>query len=163
MRIGVSGPLTRISARLQPLPVTGEKPHGARTDRPRPGRHYRPVGRPRRRPARTRHYRRPGPACRQDRRGSRALVARVREEAATLDLDPADLFGRRQKRLQWAPQGPGVALCRRNTAPRLVSNGRGKLPEWLAEHEAAGRTRDEFLVPEGQPDLIEGTRRHHGD
>jgi DNA-binding protein H-NS len=92
-----------------------------------------------------------------------ALIARVREEAAVLGLDPADLFARQApaRKPTTAPaasrkSGRGVVPEKYRSPDGGQSwSGRGKTPAWLAELEASGRKRDDFLIKDGQPDLME--------
>ena len=97
-----------------------------------------------------------------------ALIARVREEAGALGLDPADLFARPASGAAQAKKAArsGVRKARSTTLDKYRSpdgqhtwNGRGKPPRWLAELEATGRSREEFRLPEAQSDLIEQARK----
>jgi DNA-binding protein H-NS len=99
-----------------------------------------------------------------------AFIAKVREEASALGLDPADLFARpapapsptRKAAAGGTPKTPSGSVPAKYRGPdSQVWSGRGKAPSWLAELEKQGRSRDEFLIKDGQPDLIETARREH--
>jgi DNA-binding protein H-NS len=84
-----------------------------------------------------------------------ALIARVREEAAALQIDPADLF-----RVPAAParrptrsRGRGIVPAKYKGPRDAVWSGRGRTPAWLAELEAQGRKREEFLVNRDDAEL----------
>lgn len=93
-----------------------------------------------------------------------ALIARVREEAGVLGLDPADLFARFAPTPEQAkkvaktgiknPLGPAPDKYRSPDGKHTWS-GRGKTPAWLLELEATGHNREAFRLPDAQRDLIE--------
>ena len=92
-----------------------------------------------------------------------ALIARVREEAAALDLKPEDLFGRvaatRKPSSATRPRGKGTVPAQFRGPDGETWSGRGRLPVWLTALEAQGRRREEFRIRESQPDLIEQADR----
>jgi DNA-binding protein H-NS len=42
-------------------------------------------------------------------------------------------------------------------------SGRGKTPAWVIEYEATGKSRDDLLIRENQPDLIEQAKEEHDE
>jgi DNA-binding protein H-NS len=97
-----------------------------------------------------------------------AFVARVREEAAAKGLGPVeDLFVRAAptpaRKAASRARGHGVVPVQfRSPDGKHEWSGRGKTPGWLADLEKGGRSKEDFRVKEGQPDLIETARRQHG-
>jgi DNA-binding protein H-NS len=96
-----------------------------------------------------------------------AFIARVREEAAAIGLVPEQLFApvpgasRKQASMATRKLGNGVVAAQFKGPDGATWSGRGKTPGWLAELEKQGRSRDEFRVKEGQPDLMETAKREH--
>jgi DNA-binding protein H-NS len=89
-----------------------------------------------------------------------ALIARVREEAAALDLDPAELFAKPAPAQKAArKQGRGVVPAAFKSLDGFQTwSGRGKTPNWLVELERNGRSRDEFRVTES---AVDHAQREH--
>jgi DNA-binding protein H-NS len=96
-----------------------------------------------------------------------AFIARVREEAAAIGLRPEELFIPTPTR---KPTSTGTRKRGKGTVPEKYRgpdgqtwSGRGKAPGWMAELERQGRSRDDFLISAGQPDLIETAKREHAE
>jgi DNA-binding protein H-NS len=94
-----------------------------------------------------------------------AFIARVREEAAAIGLVPEQLFAPTPLAPKPTPRrrGGGVVAPQFRGPDGSEWSGRGKSPKWLTALEKHGHTRDEFRIKEGQPDLIETTKREHGE
>jgi DNA-binding protein H-NS len=96
-----------------------------------------------------------------------AFIARVREEAAAIGLRPEELFAAAPPAPRKSPatgtrkRGKGTVPDKYRGPEGQAWSGRGKAPGWLAELERHGRNREEFLIKNGQPDLIETARREH--
>ena len=75
-----------------------------------------------------------------------AFIAKVREEATALGLDPADLFGRpapappapRKSATGGTPKTPSGSVPAKYRGPDGQRGRRGKMPGWLAEFGTAG-------------------------
>ncbi|MFP5411249.1 MAG: H-NS family nucleoid-associated regulatory protein, partial [Gammaproteobacteria bacterium] len=70
------------------------------------------------------------------------VVAEIRARMKEYGITLADLKGGAKKA---KPRG-AVAARYRNPATGDSWSGRGRAPKWLADEEAKGRSRDEFLV-----------------
>jgi DNA-binding protein H-NS len=86
-----------------------------------------------------------------------ALVARVREEAALLGIRPEDLFGRPEPTRKASGNGRkrGKVSAQFRGPEGQTWSGRGRPPVWLSTLETQGRSREEFRIRAGQPDLID--------
>jgi DNA-binding protein H-NS len=100
-----------------------------------------------------------------------AFIARVREEAAAIGLVAEQLFlpppppaaAPRKAPAPVRKRGRGIVAAQfRSPDGQSEWSGRGKSPKWLVELESQGRSRDEFRIAAGQPDLIEQAKREHG-
>jgi DNA-binding protein H-NS len=97
-----------------------------------------------------------------------AFIARVREEAAAIGLIPEQLFApapaapRKAASTSTRKRGKGTVPAKYRDGNREWS-GRGKTPAWVNEYEATGKSRDDLLVRESQPDLIEQAKKEHGE
>jgi DNA-binding protein H-NS len=73
------------------------------------------------------------------------FLARVKAEAASLGLElPEEFGGAARGRSSSKPAKGAVAVKYRDGENTWT--GRGRTPRWLTAHEAAGRSKDEFLV-----------------
>jgi DNA-binding protein H-NS len=73
------------------------------------------------------------------------FLARVKAEAASLGLElPEEFGGATRGRGSSKPAKGTVAVKYRDGENTWT--GRGRMPRWLTAHEAAGRSKDEFLV-----------------
>jgi DNA-binding protein H-NS len=99
-----------------------------------------------------------------------AFIARVREEAAAIGLIPEQLFAQAPPAAKKAAppatrkRGAGTVPDKYRSPDGTKSwSGRGKSPSWVIDYEATGKSRDDLLIRENQPDLIEQAKREHGE
>jgi DNA-binding protein H-NS len=99
-----------------------------------------------------------------------AFIARVRKEAAAIGLIPEQLFSpappapRKAASPGTRKRGAGVVPAKYRSPDGTNSwSGRGKSPAWVSEYEATGKSREDLLIRESQPDLIEQAKREHGE
>lgn len=71
------------------------------------------------------------------------VIADINAKMAEYGITVADLGGTAKK----AAGGKSVVAAKyRNTATGETWSGRGRAPVWLSDAEAAGKTREEFLI-----------------
>jgi DNA-binding protein H-NS len=74
------------------------------------------------------------------------FVTRVKAEAASLGLELPEEFGGKTARGRGSPKPRRGTVAVKYRDGENTWTGRGRMPRWLTAHEAAGRSKEEFLV-----------------